>query len=183
MRRKSCNCTKIDPQDVHCVVRGGSIVITVIRVPWGDDMGEGSRREVDDLIHLKVRAFPDQWPRYKYVRVDTTNKLNQPYPFDGGCQGRMGGGCWGYGGMGWGWFVGHVMVGNVRLKLQDQWPRDSDLRTKLAIQSRGTIFELQFSPIMCKTVCRAVEHDPNGKKAIAVAHQSLWSSYMLNNNV
>jgi hypothetical protein len=42
------------PQDVHCVVRGGSIVITVIRVPWGDDMGEGSRREVDDLIHLKV---------------------------------------------------------------------------------------------------------------------------------
>jgi hypothetical protein len=51
---KSCNCTKIDPQDVHCVVRGGSIVITVIRVPWGDDMGEGSRREVDDLIHLKV---------------------------------------------------------------------------------------------------------------------------------
>ncbi len=55
MRRKSCNCTKIDPQDVHCVVRGGSIVIAVIRMPWGDDMDEGSRREVDDLIHLKVR--------------------------------------------------------------------------------------------------------------------------------
>ena len=53
--KKSCNCTKIDPQDVHCVVRGGSIVVAVIRMPWGDDMGEGSRREVDDLIHLKVR--------------------------------------------------------------------------------------------------------------------------------
>ena len=30
------------------------IVVAVIRVPWGDDMGEGSRCEVDDLIHLKV---------------------------------------------------------------------------------------------------------------------------------
>ena len=31
------------------------------------------------------------------------------------------------------------MVGNMLLKLQDQWPRDSALRTKLAIQSRVTI--------------------------------------------
>ena len=70
--------------------------------------------------------------------------------------------------------IGRACYGwQMRTKITGLVPSDSALRTKLAIQSRVTIFELQFCPNLCKTVCRVAKQHSNGKKAIAVVRYSL----------